>query len=397
MSRTEKALGTYAGFFRDRRQATRWRNVRLAEIVAPLQVMDIDVGAFFLRACGSEPSAALSMPPVGKVPTLVQKARARFASTTPGTAGRAALEAACEARWEAPDETLAALEALLPTLESQLVPRFLATVGHCYRLTFALEAAEQAFFVGRELARHQGDEAVNSMLLARSAYVASDRGSWAQALALAVEATTIGLRRGEQDVVACGLVDQGIFLYHLDRHDEAIDTQKTALSSLPQDRDRHRAAALQVLALCHQKAGDLAEAVQFAKEARGALRRQTAFDRGRFLWVEGTIACSHGELRCAKACFTQARDALEHPADVALLTTELIHVLLASGRVEAAYAEARSLIELVEPLGEDRIVSAAILELIRCCLAGEGLTSTLAQQVRDTILKERRRHFGRLR
>lgn len=78
-----------------------------------------------------------------------------------------------------------------------------------------------------------------------------------------------------------------------------------------------------------------------------------------------------------------------HLTETALATTDLVRVQLLRGKSGEAYETAKSMLRLLEPLRNNRIVSAAIADLLR---GGEaGLTLALVEQVKATLEAARER------
>jgi hypothetical protein len=79
-----------------------------------------------------------------------------------------------------------------------------------------------------------------------------------------------------------------------------------------------------------------------------------------------------------------------HPGETALATCELVRVQLRQEKSEEAYLATTSMRMLLEPLRHNKIISAAIGDLLRCGRA--GLTLALAKRVQAQIEGERRRN-----
>ncbi len=103
------------------------------------------------------------------------------------------------------------------------------------------------------------------------------------------------------------------------------------------------------------------------------------------------IAARRGSTTTAGELYRQALEILRtvHYADAALVTVELVRVLILQGRHDEAHRTALTVRQLVIPLQRNRHVSAALVELLRG--GREALTLTRVERVRAALEQARTR------
>jgi hypothetical protein len=123
--------------------------------------------------------------------------------------------------------------------------------------------------------------------------------------------------------------------------------------------------------------------------ARNIIPARNLWDQGKLIWLLARIESDLGELSSATSRFEEAVAIFRklHYGETALVTCELARVLLAQGRHTDAFEAAASLRGLLEPLRGNKIISAAIGDLLRS--GQRGLTLTLVQRVKARIEGER--------
>ncbi len=320
---------------------------------------------------------------------------------------RAELDDLDELRYERPEAAICRLLPAADRLPEALVVRWLGVTGSAYRLRAGqreeieadLSRAHGYLKAALWMAQKAGDVAGQADVLQRLGYVLSDRGDHRQALELAERAGGIYDRIGDRAGRGKALVDQGMKLYYLGMPRRAIDAQRQALELLPNSERRNRIAAFQHLSFFHAAVKDWPRAETAAARAREHAVPDSAA-AGRLLWLQASIECqipagdSTGRRRRLAAAASHYGQALEilrrvHYADAALVTVELVRVLMLLGRHEEAHRVALTVRELVIPLQRNRHVSAALAELIRG--GREVLTIARVERVRNALERARRR------
>ncbi len=308
---------------------------------------------------------------------------------------RAELDELDELRYAHPERTLCRLLPVADRLSEALAVRWLAVTGSTYRLRGGQRVEIEAdlrrshgyLSAARWTAQAAGDVAGEADTLQRLAYVLSDRGDHHQALELAERAAGIYDRIGDQAGRGKALVDQGIFLNGLGRHREGIRAQSLALEMLPATARRSRFAVLQGLGHLHRMAGELEAADRYAVQAGEFLDAVEPGTAARLLWLRAALA----QGGAAAYLYRQALEIMRgvHYADAALVTVELVRVLILEGRHDEAHETALSVRQLVIPLQRNRHVCAALAELIRG--GREALTFARVERVRAALERARTR------
>ncbi len=316
---------------------------------------------------------------------------------------RAQLEELDELRYEHPEAVLCRLLPAADRLPAELAVLWLGVTGSTYRLRAGqreeieadLRRAEQYLETARWAARKAGNVAGEADALQRLGYVLADRGERRQALEHAERAAGIYDRIGDRVGRGKALVDQGVFLYHLGSFSFSIKATLEGLSQLPQSAIRSRFAVFQLLGACFNQLRDLETASGYtdrASELKDAVEPGSA---ARLLWLKASIAAQN----CLQESALLYRQTLEilrgvHYADAALVTVELVRVLILLGRHDEAHDTALSVRELVFPLQRNRHVSAALAELIR---GGRvALDLGRVERVRKALQAAKRRPSWRL-
>ena len=111
--------------------------------------------------------------------------------------------------------------------------------------------------------------------------------------------------------------------------------------------------------------------------------------RAKLLWLKASVHLDLNEISPAVATLEEVIAILVdiHPGEAALATCELVRVFLHQGQGEAAYKAAISMRAFVEPFRYNRIISAAIGDLLRS--GQKGLTLALVKRVMKQIEGER--------
>ncbi len=310
---------------------------------------------------------------------------------------RAWLDRIDQLRYEDPQT---ALDLLLPELDQvspRLHPLYFGVYGSTWRnlagrgaqIESGLSLAHQLIVFGQWIAAERGDSAAEANLELRLSYVLADRGSYAEALSRAEHANAIYEREGDVAGRGKALVDQGRYLYYLGRRHEALRAYSAALRLLPKREKSYRCSAYHASGVCHLDLGRPREALRYARLAE-PLVPSPAFE-ARLRWFQAKIHAGLEEYPRAETCLVVAIDILRrlHYGDAALAAVELVKVQLLQRRSDAAWRTAVTVRELVIPLSRNRIVSAALLELLRGGRA--ALTLRRVEAVRAQILKARER------
>ena len=384
----DRATGHSEGWWQHRAESG---NITVRQLLKVLDHLGLDPVGFVRRALGAEGGLELDRPR-GEPPEIVAKAWQRVRSGAEGSGvGATYLDTLDQQRYQQPGEVVKLTLWAVDHAELELLPHLLGVAGSAWRLLILLDEAEHAIHAGIEIAEQRGDRATVGNLLQRLSYVLADKGDREEALRLAERAAVIFLRCGDRFELGKALVAQGIWLYYLDRTTEAIETHEIALDHLPRDPSRPRCAAFQCMGLAHQRLGNLNAAKESAIAAEAAATANDDRVIGKLLWLRARIHADLEELDQAALLFGEVIAIFRelHHGETALATCELVRVQLLLERPEDAYQAATAMRVLLEPLRHNKIISAAIGDLLRS--GRTGLTLALVQRVMARIEDERQR------
>jgi tetratricopeptide (TPR) repeat protein len=387
----DRAAGYSEGWWQHRAASG---DIGLRQLLKVLRHLGLHPAGFVRRVFGRDEEPELDRPR-GTPPEIVVKARERLRSGEEGSGvGQTYLDTLDERRYHEPQEVVRLTLWAVDHVELALVPRLLGVAGSALRLSILLDEAEHAIHAGIEIAGERGARATVASLLQRLAYVVADRGNRAQALRLAERAALIFLRIGDRAGLAKATVDQGIWLYYLLRFEESIEAHRVALDQLPADSERYRFTAFQCLGLNYRELSQPQEALRYAKEAENVAVRAgiEEWARNRLFWLQAQIHADLSDLDQAALLLSAVVESFRvlHPGEAALATCELVRVHIRRNQPEEAHLAATSMRALLEPLRHNKIISAAIADLLRCGRA--GLTLALVERVQARIEDERKRH-----
>lgn len=391
--RLEQRLGVRDGWLRYQRFRG---TLDVPSLLQILHFLDLDAAPFFAEALGGTPVTWRPEPVRGTAPLLVRKAQRRFsAPPADDTASLpdSELPRLDRLRRDDPNQALRQISRILARSSRPQLARLLAIAGSAWRHLFQLTKARHALDGALKMAEELDQPSRVADVLQRLGYVLADGGQYAAAWRLARRATELYTQVADLEGIGRSFVDQGTWLFYLHRIDEAMVAQQTALRYLPDTAGENRSAALHCLSLSCRQQGDAAQAANYAKQARALADDLDASGKARLIWLQGSIAADLDRLDEAEAYLDEAtRLFMElHPADAALVTTERVHLQLRRGHTERAYQIAQSMIQLVEPLRRQPLISAALVELLRCSIGGHGLTLPLVIDVEAKLRKERER------
>jgi len=423
IGRLEKRLGRRPGWLRERVRAGR---IELSLLFDALDALGIDALRFFRRALAREGEEGLDVP-AGEPPRIVALARRRKRFERGRRPGRPYLDELDRLRYRDPRRVVELAEGVVEHVAPELLPRLLGIAGSAYRILLELDHAEHAIVAGLELARECSDAECSDAecsdaecsdaecsdaecsdtecsdaecsdatacgeLMQRLAYVAAERGDVAEALQLTREATIPYLEAGDLAGVGRCFVDLGRWLFDLGRTREAVRQQEAALGYLPAAERRNRFTAHQCLGLYHLQLGHPGRAREHAAAAAELVAELGDWPRAKLLWLRASIDVELGELERAEAALAEAVEIFRriHHGETALVTIDRVRLQLLRGRPDEAHETARTMLRLVEPLSGNRVVAAAVAELLRVGAAGLELRRVEAVRVKIEEARERR-------
>lgn len=412
ITRVQKALDLGAGYFKDQRRPDR-RRVDLRVLLRALEVLGVAPADFFAEALGPadvvdglRSEAATLERRLKRLPRILERVdeewsgrsktgKAERRSETEETAELAELE---KLRFENPNRVIRRAPGVLRRLGKARMPVLLGICASAYR---ALGRTDQALVtLARALrdAETLGDLATVADLLQRASYLVADGGGYERALALSERATLTYVRTTDLIGIGKTLVDQGIWLDYMGRRQRAIRAYESALEKyLPAghqrgDVRRNRFSALMNLGALHLRLGELQRARGYADAARAESDGVGASLRAKLIWLQASIAGRQGLLDEAEGFLREVVEVSRpiSPIEAALASVELVRILFQRGEPREAYATAKTMTVLLQPLEGHPIAVAALTELLRCALAGRGLTLDLLERTARGIEKEGR-------
>ncbi len=405
VTRVEQELGLSAGYFKDQRRPERQR-FDLRILLRALAALNVSPAEFFASVLGAadpldvfKSEAAALQRRKTQLPRFLIRESERHLSPRPEQ--EADLDALEALRHDDPARTLREARSLIPVVPDVQVPRLLGIYASACR---SLGRADEAILVltrALDLAAERDYQASLGDLLLRAGYICSERGQTEMACALAERATLVFARIGDLVGIGRSLLDQGMCFFHLNRPRDAAELMIVALGYLEQDRgasptmvQMSRWSCLVNLCLIHRSLDELSVAESYARQARepaGILGQERLL--GRVIVLEAAIARDAGRSEEAELLYREAFEIFRsiEPLDSALCGIELVRVQLRMKRNTEAYQTAKAMMPLLEPLEKNRVASAALAELLRSALAGQGLSEALLHSVAGGLQKAQRK------
>lgn len=361
-----------------------------AQMVAILEHLGLNPVRFMRDTLGSKESLELDRP-WGPPPEIVQRARQRLETGHEGDIGQGYLDAMGQRRYRDPRRVLEQTTSIVDHVKLELLSELLGIAGSSYRICAQLNEAEHAMHAAIDCALRFNDLGRVAQLILRLSYVWADRGEYETSLLLTEKVMSMNLRAGDSLAFTRTLVTYGSWLTYLGRYQEAIALFTMALDRLPTGEERHIFASLQKLAVNYRELGDLETALTYLSKAQDMAESQGDWARDKLLWIRANIYTDLGRFDEGAASLEVVLESFtktDNLIDAALVACDLIEIHLRQKQGDLAYKVALGLLMVLEPLKGNKIVSAAIAELLR---GGQGgLTLALTRRVRARIKGERR-------
>ncbi len=400
LSAAEDAIGVSRGYLRKAQGTT--RNIMLAKFLGICAQADIDPAEVFAEVFPrKEPELDFGIPiPDRPVPHIVKRVRHRLDRDQEPAAAipRSWLEWLDELRYDKPQRALRLVEETLDYVRRADLPFALGVWASTCRLLARNEEAFLACLEGLEIASRNEDQLGRADQLRRISFLTTAiTANYEDALAISERVAGLYARSGRLEKLGRVLVDQGTLLYYQLRFPESEKSFQTGLELLETGERRHRMAALHGMGVLYQAWGRSEEAVEFIQ--RAATIAATRLEHGKLHWLQGLVLLDLQEFNSAHLCFEKALAELieTSPIDAALSVCDHVRALLNAGESAGARRRALVLRRLIEPLGDNLIASAAILDLLRCEGDSHVLTGAFIDTIRKRVEKGRqadaRRHY----
>ncbi len=413
MSRIARTLGLHGTFYSEKRHRRRFD---VGVLVTTLRELGVSPATFFAELEGSSsslwgPIAEHSTPDIRRAVRLAyRRMRTELGgvdlvaelednnldeeppTVTDPPLDAAWLEGLDGRRQDAPEEVAAEVAAGLDRVEAAVLPRALGVWGSACCLLLELETAAYLNRWAVRLAEAAGDSTMAADLYLRRGNIIADAGNHQMALTLGELAIGIFARIGSIEEKGRALVSCGRWLHYLGRHRESIEASQQALDLLPDSAPQYRLAAYCNLAHVYLAIGEPHEAQRCQFLAEPFVQFADSQDRAKVHWLRATVSRQLGQLAESEQYYRQSLEMFRrlHHGEAALCGVELVRVVIEQGKPAEAARICQELWPLLEPLQSNRIVEAAVGELLRAGARG-SLSLDLVRQVKARLEGERAR------
>ncbi len=398
VKRVEATLAISQGSFRQWRRRER---LDLDVLFRALEVLEVPPARFWVEVFGGDfdPVQVAKRPTGPPKDPVVRRAVSRWQGKAPGESREMTEELWRRLdglRGEDPQKAVRRIKAALKNAEPSWIPRLLAAYGSARRVQVRLDQALEALHYGLLLAEEHESRAVCADLLQRLGVAHAYGGNHSLGLLFAREAAYEHRMAGNLRGEGRSWVDQGSRFFSLGRLGDAVAAYEAALQCLPGDEKRHRFSAWQGLAVANHRRGALREAAENAKRAEALTSDVDSALVGKLVWVKAEIAETTRDYAQAELGYAQAVELNRKlsPIDAALAGAR---TQVLQGKIEAGCESTKALASLLSPLEENRVVSAALMRLLRIAFEGRRLTETKLERAAQEIRKERTRLDPRAR
>ena len=269
----------------------------------------------------------------------------------------------------------------------------LGVFGSALRLKGRFALAARVLRQALELSRRAGLREDRGNLLLRASYVLKNFGHFKQALAFVNEAVVIFVELGSETDVGRALLDKGIMQNQVGEYERTTFVLHQARMKLKgnEQLNSDQLALYQNLAIAYEHLGLLEQAHKWLEEGATTFPPDHASDAAKLRWLRGRLAFRNGQYERAEGLLRIAGAVLadnEFPGREALVSLDLISVLLAQGRSREAAELAAGMAPLLFRFKNNRVAEAAVLELISAAAEGE-LHERVVHAVREKLEGER--------
>ena len=365
------------------------KDITVKQLLQVLDHLGLDPVKLVRQVIGSDDGLELNQPQ-GQVPELVVTAERRFEKGKEGLGvGLKWIKTLDERLLKDHQEVIGLVQWGIEHVELKWLPRLLRTLASAWFLAVDLDDAHHAAQAGIRMAKQRNDLAELGKQQCLLSYIVANLGDLDEALNIAERAFFSSLKAGKREAAGGALVAEGTWLFYLNQLPEALEVLEYAERFLPAKSSRERLAAVQISGLVYQKLGDLSMALKKLEEAEAVMLDKYPWDEAKLLWLRARIYADDEQHATSVECYQGVVEFFleHHLGEAALATCELVRVQLQIDRAVDAYATAEKMRALVEPLRHNKIISAAIADLLRS--GQKGLTLALVDRLIAKLKSER--------
>jgi tetratricopeptide (TPR) repeat protein len=267
--------------------------------------------------------------------------------------------------------------------------RALAVYASSVRMGGSMSLAGMVLIEAMRLANQVGPK-FEAELIQRAGYIVQDHAKHAEAIKCFNMAGALYVLNEDYEGLAKVMVDRGLCFFLRGNVKAAEDELRRGLILLPREAKRYRSAAHLTLSVVLSSSGRKTEGLRQITSAEELLNRPTAYDQTSFAYTRAGLAWEQGRNCEAEVLYREAK-ALAHrfsPFESALITLDLLALLVEQGRREEATKEGRTVHALMHPLRLHPYAQRSLLELAR--LNGQMTLQDIAtaRQAVQTARKE---------
>ena len=393
LAAAEEASGVGAGYLRKAQGST--RNIMMAKFLRICKNAGLELSEIFDEVFPPNrlaPDFGIEVP-LGPTPQIVRRVAQRCTEGSGMEAPplpRAWLDELDALRYDRPAKVLGMIEGSLDLVHEEDLPFALGVWASACRHLSRYEEGFLACQEGLRLSRRKRDRLAEVDLLRRTSFlVISMTANYNAALAMSEHSTVLCARLANLKWLGRFMVDQGLFLVYLERHEEAESAFLASLEYLPEEDFRNRVSALHGIGFLHRLRNEPEKAIMHARLA--AEMASSRFEQGKIQWLIASASVDLQAWETAFSAFNRAFDDLlgSSIVDAGLVVCDHVEALLQAGKLEEARMRARTARTLMEPLARYPLASAAIRDLIRCEQEGHRLTVAFVLTIRGRIEKGR--------
>ena len=247
----------------------------------------------------------------------------------------------------------------------------------------AAEIFDLAFVLERSIA----DEDCLAFVYRNACYLLCDWGELEEAEHFARQAISFSGLAGDSRGMGLSHYAHGVISSYRGQPDLALKMFEASLHNLDQSQPEALTCALKSISLHYLEANDLRLAEKYIRAARKiSAELISAPTRARLALAEGELASLKGDVSEADRSLTRSAELFEEcggASELAMVGLFVVRHSIRHRRIGRAQTEARTLIQLSNDPGLDKVSRAILLEIARMRVRGEGTVTYLAKAIID--------------